>query len=237
MSNATNLSGSATVGPSNSATSASPLSAATNSIDLAAADAVSPSAAETSLTAESPPPAESPPTAESPSTAVSPSSIEKPKRLRRLRSPIGRLELVGNGSAVTALVIESAGRLPNDELPEASDEILDRAADQLGEYFAGTRREFELPIALVGTAFQRAVWQELRQIRWGEVASYGEIGFATGRATAGRAVGGAVGANPIPIIVGCHRVLAGNRKITGYSGGEGVSTKIWLLDHEGIDHR
>ena len=174
--------------------------------------------------------------AESPSLPAIPQTFT-PKRLRRLASPIGRLELVGDGTAITALVIESAGRLPHDDRPEESDEVLDRAAEQLGEYFAGTRRDFDLPLTLVGTAFQRAVWHELSRLRWGEVLSYGEIGRATGRTTAGRAVGGAVGANPIPIIVGCHRVLAGNKRITGYSGGEGVPTKIWLLDHEGIEHR
>ena len=67
--------------------------------------------------------------------------------------------------------------------------------------------------------------------------SYGELGLSTGRVTAGRAVGGAVGANPIPIIVPCHRVLASNNRITGYSAGEGIATKAWLLAHEGITHR
>ena len=76
-----------------------------------------------------------------------------------------------------------------------------------------------------------------QQLAWGEVASYGSVGLATGRPTAGRAVGGAVGANPIPIIVPCHRILASNGRITGYSGGNGIPTKAWLLDHEGIVHR
>ena len=90
---------------------------------------------------------------------------------------------------------------------------------------------------LHGTAFQRAVWEQLVELQWGEVISYGELGRGTGRATAGRAVGGAVGANPVPIIVPCHRVLGANGVITGYSGGEGIPTKSWLLDHEGIPHR
>ena len=83
---------------------------------------------------------------------------------------------------------------------------------------------------------QRAIWAEIGKLPFGEVSSYGELGLATGRLTAGRAVGGAVGANPIPIIVPCHRVLATNRRITGYSGGEGIPTKSWLLTHEGIEH-
>ncbi len=91
-------------------------------------------------------------------------------------------------------------------------------------------------MALVGTEFQKSIWSQLVDIEWGDVMSYGELGIVSGRATAGRAVGGAVGANPIPIIVPCHRVLATNRRITGYSGGNGIPTKVWLLDHEGIEH-
>ncbi len=111
-----------------------------------------------------------------------------------------------------------------------------RAVGQLEEYFAGHRRDFDLPISLAGTAFQLAVWEQLVALDWGEVISYGDLGQATGRATAGRAVGGAVGANPIPIIVPCHRVLGSDGRITGYSGGEGIPTKSWLLAHEGIAH-
>lgn len=157
--------------------------------------------------------------------------------LIRVESPIGRIELLSDGAAVTSLTIERAGELPHDDLPERSTTVLETAAAQLEEYFAGTRRDFDVPVALEGTAFQRSVWSGLGGIGWGEVASYGELGRQTGRPTAGRAVGGAVGANPIPIIVPCHRVLASNGRITGYSGGEGVPTKVWLLAHEGIAHR
>lgn len=160
-----------------------------------------------------------------------------PAHLRRVDSPIGRLELTSDGTAITSLSIERDGSLPLEELPENTDEVLERAAAQLAEYFAGKRRDFDLPVSYGGTEFQRAVWAQLVELQWGEVVSYGDLGQATGRATAGRAVGGAVGANPIPIIVPCHRVLAGNGRITGYSGGEGVPTKSWLLAHEGIPHR
>lgn len=156
--------------------------------------------------------------------------------LRRMSSPIGRIEIEGNGEAIVSLSIERDGALPDDALPERSDAILDRAVAQLDEYFAGHRHDFDLPIALAGTAFQLAVWEQLVALEWGEVVSYGELGMATGRATAGRAVGGAVGANPIPIIVPCHRVLGSDGRITGYSGGEGIPTKSWLLAHEGIPH-
>lgn len=160
-----------------------------------------------------------------------------PAFLRRVDSPIGRLEVTSDGTAITGLAIERQGHLPFEEQAEKSNELLDRAAQQLTEYFAGTRKDFDLPISLTGTDFQKSVWSQLSDLGFGEVASYGELGLGTGRATAGRAVGGAVGANPIPIIVPCHRVLASNSRITGYSGGEGIPTKVWLLAHEGIAHK
>jgi methylated-DNA-[protein]-cysteine S-methyltransferase len=159
-----------------------------------------------------------------------------PTHLRRLESPLGRIEVVGNGEAIVSLSIEKDGMLPWDALPEQSDPVLDRAAEQLDEYFAGHRQDFDLPLSLAGTAFQLAVWEQLVALDFGEVISYGELGMATGRPTAGRAVGGAVGANPIPIIVPCHRVLGSDGRITGYSGGAGIPTKSWLLEHEGIAH-
>ncbi|MHB1171339.1 MAG: methylated-DNA--[protein]-cysteine S-methyltransferase [Lacisediminihabitans sp.] len=159
-----------------------------------------------------------------------------PAFIRRVESPIGRLELLGDGEAITSLSIERAGQLPYETLPENSNRVLDGAAEQLSEYFDGTRRAFDLPVRLAGTEFQKAVWEKLCELAWGEVVSYGELGSSTGRPAAGRAVGGVVGANPVPIIVPCHRVLASNHKITGYSAGNGIPTKIWLLDHEGIEH-
>lgn len=161
---------------------------------------------------------------------------DEPLHLRRLDSPLGRIEVVSDGRAIISLAIERGGLLPHDDRPELSDPVLDRAVAQLREYFAGERHDFDLPVELAGTAFQRAVWEQLVQLQWGEVISYGELGMATGRPTAGRAVGGAVGANPVPIIVPCHRVLGVSGRITGYSGGEGIPTKSWLLDHEGITH-
>jgi methylated-DNA-[protein]-cysteine S-methyltransferase len=171
----------------------------------------------------------------SPNTTTTP-VVVLPPSLRRLDSPIGRIELVGDGSAVVSLTIERDGALPRDD-DEHSDAVLDRAAEQLSEYFAGTRRAFDVPVTLRGTPFQEAVWARLTELSFGELTSYGEIGLSIGRSTAGRAVGGAVGANPVPLLVPCHRVLSSNRRITGYSGGNGIPTKLWLLDHEGIGHR
>lgn len=164
-------------------------------------------------------------------------TTKPPEYLRRVDSPIGRIELASDGQSITGLSIERGGALPWDGAPEHNAPVLDVAVAQLAEYFAGTRQDFDVPVSVSGTEFQRSVWNELAQLPYGTVLSYGDIGHATGRATAGRAVGGAVGANPIPIIIPCHRVLAGDKRITGYSGGNGIPTKVWLLDHEGIEHR
>jgi methylated-DNA-[protein]-cysteine S-methyltransferase len=157
--------------------------------------------------------------------------------LLRMPSPLGRIELVSDGEHITGLAIEKSGALPRDNDGARSCAVLDQAVHQLTEYFSGERRAFELPLSTRGTEFQRSVWSELMKLPFGSAVSYADIGRATGRPTAGRAVGGAVGANPIPIIIACHRVLASDQRITGYSGGDGIPTKVWLLAHEGIAHR
>lgn len=157
--------------------------------------------------------------------------------LVRVNSPIGRLEITARAGTIVSLDIESNGRLPRENHSEKKSPVLSKAAGQLEQYFAGKRRTFDVPVAMSGTAFQQSVWQTLAEIPFGQVRSYGDVGMSTGRRAAGRAVGGAVGANPIPIIVPCHRVLASDGRITGYSGGNGIPTKVWLLDHEGIAHR
>jgi methylated-DNA-[protein]-cysteine S-methyltransferase len=153
-------------------------------------------------------------------------------------SPIGRLEITADDERILSLSIERDGRLPLEDRPESPSPLLERAAGQLTEYFAGTRTTFDLPVRPPGgTEFQQSVWQRLSELGFGEVTSYGELGLSLGKPGSGRAVGGAVGANPVPILIGCHRVLAANGRITGYSGGSGVPTKVWLLDHEVIEHR
>lgn len=154
--------------------------------------------------------------------------------LTRLDSPIGRLELVGDEAALTSVAIERGGALPHDGEPERLNAVLELARAQLAEYFAGTRTAFDVPVQLRGSAFQQAVWAELARVGWGEAISYGALAAAAGRPGSGRAIGGAVGANPVPIVIGCHRVLASDGRITGYSAGEGVPTKVWLLGHERI---
>lgn len=156
--------------------------------------------------------------------------------LTRLDSPIGRIELIADSEALTSLSIEHDSELPHDGVDEHVNAVLTRARTQLDEYFSATRTRFDVPVRFTdGTAFQRAVWAELERLGWGESTSYGALAAALGRPAASRAIGGAVGANPMPIIVGCHRVLASDRRITGYSGGNGVPTKEWLLAHERIE--
>lgn len=169
-------------------------------------------------------------------TAPPATALQTPEFLVRTTSPIGRIEVTADSDAILTLRIERGLSLPHDALPERTNDLLDDAVAQLEHYFAGTRTEFDLPVRMVGTAFQRDIWQQLQRVVWGEFVSYGELGLAAGRPGSGRAVGGAVGANPIPLIVGCHRVLASNLRITGYSAGNGIPTKVWLLDHESIGH-
>ena len=104
------------------------------------------------------------------------------------------------------------------------------AVEQLDDYFAGDRQDFDVPLDPVGTEFQRSAWEALRTIGYGSTISYGEQAARMGDRRKARAVGAANGRNPISIIVPCHRVVGANGALTGFAGG--VETKAWLLDHE-----
>lgn len=112
----------------------------------------------------------------------------------------------------------------------AAAELLDRVVHELGEYFAGERREFGVPLDPVGTPFQQEAWVVLRSIPYGSTMTYGEQARALGDPNLARAVGAANGRNPIGIIVPCHRVVGRDGSLTGFAGG--VEAKAWLLDHE-----
>ncbi|BCJ85478.1 methylated-DNA--[protein]-cysteine S-methyltransferase [Effusibacillus dendaii] len=112
--------------------------------------------------------------------------------------------------------------------------LLDEVRNQLSDYFAGRLRTFTLPLDMRGTPFQKDVWQALPQIPYGTTVSYGQVANMIGKPKAVRAVGAANGANPVPIIVPCHRVIGSNGKLTGYTGG--LSIKQFLLELEGV-HR
>lgn len=118
------------------------------------------------------------------------------------------------------------------EFESGESAVTDVAAVQLDEYFACRRKNFDVPLLLVGTEFQRAVWNELLKIPSGETASYGELARRIGRPSAVRAVAGAVGANVLSVFVPCHRVIGGDRSLTGYAGG--LDAKRLLLELEGL---
>jgi methylated-DNA-[protein]-cysteine S-methyltransferase len=142
-------------------------------------------------------------------------------------SPLGALRVLAHGGKLVGIY------LPDQRAPEASPRtqpVLELAARQLAEYFAGARREFALPLAATGTAFQQQVWRALLAIAYGETVSYRELARAVGRPDAQRAVGAANARNPLAIVVPCHRVIGARGALTGYAGG--VAAKRWLLGHE-----
>jgi len=146
-------------------------------------------------------------------------------------SPLGPLALTSDGEFLIGLDIGTRVSEPS------RDAVIELAIRQLEEYFAGKRTTFDLPLKARGTAFQESIWKALQDIPYGQTTSYGELGSAVGKPGSARAVGGAVGANPLPIVIPCHRVLASDRRITGYSGGEGIPTKEKLLGLENISYR
>lgn len=158
-------------------------------------------------------------------------------------SPVGRVTLASDGEALTGLWIEGqkyhggtdgAELVPSDDLP-----VFAQAKAWLDRYFDGEQPDIaELPLAPVGSDFRQIVWRLLMQIPYGQTTTYGELAQAVAREqgkerTAAMAVGGAVGHNPISIIVPCHRVVGSDGSLTGYAGG--LDKKIWLLEHEGAD--
>lgn len=140
-------------------------------------------------------------------------------------SPLGRLTLCASDDGIASIEF-SRGLLGK----RCSHPLLERCKTQLAEYFAGTRRVFDLPLAPAGTPFQQTVWNALGDIPYGETRSYGEIAETLDKPTASRAVGMANGKNPLVIIVPCHRVVGVGGRLTGYSGG--IARKEWLLAHE-----
>lgn len=120
-----------------------------------------------------------------------------------------------------------------EETPEAARQVFQQARTEIIEYFQGKRRDFETPLRPQGTAFQKKVWDALLQIPYGELASYGDVARSAGLSAGhGRAVGAAVGRNPLSIIIPCHRVVSGSGLLTGYSGG--LDRKLALLQLEGF---
>ena len=148
-----------------------------------------------------------------------------------LMSPIGPLLIAGDGRALSAIGFPSGkGRVAPRDGWRRDDDLFVEARAQLSAYFAGELRDFDLTLNPTGTPFQLAVWQALRAIPYGATLSYGAIAARVGRPSASRAVGAANDANPIPIVVPCHRVIGSSGALTGFGGS--IDTKRWLLAHE-----
>jgi methylated-DNA-[protein]-cysteine S-methyltransferase len=148
-------------------------------------------------------------------------------------SPVGKLKLVASDRGLVAILWEndSPRRVRLSELVEDEQHpVLIATERQLGEYFAGKRKEFSVSLDMRGTRFQKDVWEALLGIPFGETRSYGQLAHQLGNPLATRAVGAANGRNPVSIIVPCHRVIGSSGKLTGFAGG--LATKAHLLDLE-----
>lgn len=159
-------------------------------------------------------------------------TIEHTLLVHVLPSPVGPLRLVARADALVAVLWpedDDRVRLVSEPVP-GSNPLLERAARQLDDYFAGSRRSFDLPLDPNGTDFQKQAWSALCEIPYGETSTYAKQAAAIGRPRAVRAIGSANGRNPLSIIVPCHRVVGADGKLTGFAGG--LDTKRWLLDHE-----
>jgi methylated-DNA-[protein]-cysteine S-methyltransferase len=153
-----------------------------------------------------------------------------PRAVLSVESPIGPITLISHGEKITQVILGKKAKA------EGSSSVLIEAKKQLAQYFQGTIDRFSVEVNPEGTAFQKAVWKEIAKHGFGKHTSYGQIASRIGKPTASRAVGAAVGANPTPLIVGCHRVLGSTGKITGFTGAKGIKTKAWLLGHEQIEY-
>jgi methylated-DNA-[protein]-cysteine S-methyltransferase len=152
---------------------------------------------------------------------------------KEIASPVGKLKLVASDKGITAILWENdkPSRVRLGELVENDNHLLLLEVErQLGEYFAGKRESFSVPLDMKGTQFQKNVWEQLLAIPFGETRSYGQLAKKLGKPQAMRAVGAANGRNPISIIVPCHRVIGSSGKLTGFAGG--LETKASLLHLE-----
>lgn len=140
-----------------------------------------------------------------------------------IATPLGPMTLEGGGISLTGLRFGALG-------PDCPDPLLLRAREQLEEYFAGSRRSFDLPLSPKGTEFQLSVWRALLDIPYGETRTYGQIAHAIGSPKAARAVGMANNKNPIAIIIPCHRVIGADGRLVGYAGGLGKKELLLALE-------
>lgn len=148
-------------------------------------------------------------------------------------SPVGRLLLAGCEEYLSLLWFQSGPRaMAPDPAWRRDDTVLRRPVEELNEYFAGRLHRFSLALRPEGTEFRKLVWKQLQLIPYGETISYGQLAERVGNPKASRAVGLANGANPISIVVPCHRVIGANGKLTGYGGGLGIKEKLITLERK-----
>lgn len=139
--------------------------------------------------------------------------------------PIGRLAIACDSEGITDIAMGTVDAV------EKRTKIIDKAAEQLNEYFLGIRREFDIPLSIHGTDFQKRVWNALRNIPYGETRSYGDIALAIGNPRACRAVGMANNRNRIMIVIPCHRVIGSDGSLVGYGGGLDIKKKLLEIEH------
>ncbi|MGW2345955.1 methylated-DNA--[protein]-cysteine S-methyltransferase [Streptomyces sp. NPDC001661] len=149
-------------------------------------------------------------------------------------SPYGALTLVATDDKLSGLYMtDQRHRPPQETFGTRDDRPFGQAIDQLNAYFAGELREFDLPLDLHGTPFQRSVWAQLQRIPYGETRTYGELAEVLGKPAASRAVGLANGKNPVGVIVPCHRVIGANGDLTGYGGGLDRKRRLLAFERQG----
>lgn len=159
--------------------------------------------------------------------------------VREIDTPIGRIFIRAEGGSVSEISLQrnvpEAAKFVKEETGKhaaerADEEVLERAARELEEYFRGERRAFDVPIETKGTPFEEKVWKALREIPYGETRSYGEIAGRIGSPKGARAVGGACGRNPVLIMTPCHRVVGSKGNLTGFTGGLDIKEKLLKLE-------
>lgn len=147
-------------------------------------------------------------------------------------SPVGRLRLIASDAALVGIWFEHGRDAARGAagLKQGSNAVIERTRAQLEEYFAGSRREFALPLEPRGTEFQRRVWQRLTRIAYGDTTTYGALAADLGNSKGSRAVGLANGSNPIPIVIPCHRVIGADGSLTGFGGGLPIKAMLLQLE-------
>jgi methylated-DNA-[protein]-cysteine S-methyltransferase len=164
-------------------------------------------------------------------TAMSPTILTTTMLTTTIDSPIGELTITAQDGVLTGVHMHDQRHFPPIPVTaERDDAALAPIVAQLDAYFAGELTDFDLPLQLRGTPFQRRVWTALQEIPYGETISYGELARRVGNPKASRAVGLANGRNPVAIVVPCHRVIGADGSLTGYGGG--LDRKVWLIEHE-----